>query len=478
MDVSNYKKLGQTRSLPIILLLMFISVMVFSFTCPHATGCTAQVSVTNELVSANPAYTGDTVTYQIEITNVGKTKLVKLPLDDYFEASNLNFLNATPTPDNYSEIAGTILWKNLTSLKPLQSITVILNFVATAGGNNVRESANVTNAEDTCGHLFSVGCVNTQLKIIQLYTLHVTASPSTAFGGTFQIIWTERGIKNNSTFSTPRNIICDNNTNATISNPENITNGNVRYAFNNYSVRSPTVKITSNMTVVLNYRTQYKIVFAQSGVGTDFNGTVATIDNVNYSVTTLPSSFWWDQNSTHSFAFQSPLTVTANTKQYVWKGTSGLSTSQNDTIWVSTSGSITGNYTTQWRVTFDQSGVGSDFVGTVVVIDNASYGVNDLPISFWYYEGSSHSFAFKSPLSVSSNKQYVWVSTTGLSTSENSSITASTSGNVTGNFKTQTIGPIVPEFPPTMILPLFMMATLLAATIHTRKKSKRARTWN
>jgi hypothetical protein len=53
----------------------------------------------------------------------------------------------------------------------------------------------------------------------------------------------------------------------------------------------------------------------------------------------------------HSFAFQSPLTVSPNTKQYFWTSTSGLTTLQSGSITVSASGSVTGNYNTQYVLT-------------------------------------------------------------------------------------------------------------------------------
>jgi len=92
----------------------------------------------------------------------------------------------------------------------------------------------------------------------------------------------------------------------------------------------------------------------------------------------------------------------------------------------------------QYQITFRQTGVGSDFTNTVVVVDGSNYKVTDLPKTFTWVAGSVHTFAFKSPLVVTPNaKRYVWISTSGLSTLQNGSITVSSSGNVTGNYKTQ-----------------------------------------
>jgi len=93
---------------------------------------------------------------------------------------------------------------------------------------------------------------------------------------------------------------------------------------------------------------------------------------------------------------------------------------------------------TQYKITFDQTGVGSDFIGTVVVIDGSNYGVSALPVSLSFYIGSTHNFAFQSPLVVPPGaKQYDWNSTSGLSTLQSGSITATGPGNVTGNYVTR-----------------------------------------
>jgi hypothetical protein len=93
---------------------------------------------------------------------------------------------------------------------------------------------------------------------------------------------------------------------------------------------------------------------------------------------------------------------------------------------------------TQCNITFDKTGVGSDFLGTIVNIDGLNYNISTLPASFWWYNGSTHSFAFQSPLPVGSGaKLYYWNSTTGLSSSQSGSFTVSGSGSVTGNYVTK-----------------------------------------
>jgi len=107
--------------------------------------------------------------------------------------------------------------------------------------------------------------------------------------------------------------------------------------------------INSASSITWNWIAQYYITFAQSGVGSDFSGTVMTIDGTDYDGD--GASFWFDDTSSHTFAFNCPLVVTPDVKRYCWVSTAGLSTLQTDTITVATSGSVTGNYKTQYYLT-------------------------------------------------------------------------------------------------------------------------------
>jgi hypothetical protein len=138
----------------------------------------------------------------------------------------------------------------------------------------------------------------------------------------------------------------------------------------------------------------------------------------------------------------------AGTRYYcqATSGTTATSGDQNHTF----------TYITQYEVTFDIEGCGSDFTGTILTIGGIDYGYGDLPASFWWNEGSTHDFEFRSPLTVD-GKRYVWSSTMGLSTSKIGPLTVSQSGNVTGNYGTQyplTIATSPPDLePPPIVTP-------------------------
>jgi hypothetical protein len=87
----------------------------------------------------------------------------------------------------------------------------------------------------------------------------------------------------------------------------------------------------------------------------------------------------------------------------------------------------------QYHITFAQTGVGTDFTGTMVVIDGESY--DRYGTSFWWNQGSRHTFEFASPITVSHGKQYVWTSTTGLATDRNGILVVSMPSTVTGNYR-------------------------------------------
>ena len=210
-----------------------------------------------------------------------------------------------------------------------------------------------------------------------------------------------------------------------------------RYTWNSTSglstLQAVHITVSDPGTVTGNYRTQWYITFSQTGVGSDFSGTVVTIDGANRDRSSV--WFWWYDQSIHSFAFQSPLVAAPNVKQYRWNATTGLSTNQGDSSFqVTQSGSITGNYKTQYNITFAQTSVGSDFAGTVVTIDGANYSASTFPVQFWWEDGTFHVFSFSSPLVVNATKSYDWVSTTGISTLQGETLLITGSGSVTGNY--------------------------------------------
>jgi len=89
-------------------------------------------------------------------------------------------------------------------------------------------------------------------------------------------------------------------------------------------------------------------------------------------------------------------------------------------------------------VTFDVEGVGSDFTGNVLTVDDTPYTVGELPVEFTWKIGSEHTFAYDSPLTIDSCKRYVWDSTSGLSSAQSGTITVPDGGgSVTAYYHTE-----------------------------------------
>jgi hypothetical protein len=138
-----------------------------------------------------------------------------------------------------------------------------------------------------------------------------------------------------------------------------------------------------------------QITFDQIGMSNDFGGTVLTVDGTVYTYAVLPVSFSWYSGSSHSFAFQSPLAVGANSKQYVWTGTTGLATLQSGSFIVSSSGNITGNYKTQYYLTVRTDPVGIAAISGGGWYDSTSSAVltapavQDFILGYWDVDGAS-----------------------------------------------------------------------------------------
>jgi uncharacterized repeat protein (TIGR02543 family) len=199
-------------------------------------------------------------------------------------------------------------------------------------------------------------------------------------------------------------------------------------ASGNTSPSNP-VNMTGSKTATAAWKTQYylTLVTNPSGVNSPFGagwydtGTNATISTTAF-VDIVPSSSRYRFNgwtTAEMTEISNPLLSPTEVKMDKAK-------------------TVTANYVTQYWVTFTKSDIDSDFAGNVTMIDISGYTVGMLPHSFWWDSGSLHDFVFNSPLEVTFHaKQYVWTNTTGLSNQRIGTITVTTSGVVTGNYKTQ-----------------------------------------
>ena len=86
--------------------------------------------LTPNTVPLNP---GDTVSFQIKITNNGNLAMTTVPLWDYYSPACLTFDSASIAPDTVDPSLGILHWNNLGTLNPGISVIVTVNFKANLG---------------------------------------------------------------------------------------------------------------------------------------------------------------------------------------------------------------------------------------------------------------------------------------------------------------------------------------------------------
>jgi len=88
-------------------------------------------------------------------------------------------------------------------------------------------------------------------------------------------------------------------------------------------------------------------------------------------------------------------------------------------------------------VTFQVSGLGDDALGVVLTVEGTEYTFTQLPVSFIWEVGSTHTVAASDPVSAGSGKQYAWVSWSDGGGQTHSYTTPSSDETVTANYKSQ-----------------------------------------
>ncbi len=163
------------------------------------------------------------------------------------------------------------------------------------------------------------------------------------------------------------------------------------------------------------------VTFSQTGLSLSTFGTILTVDGIAYSTLSSPLSFTWSVGTLHTFAWSSPIAGGTGI-QFVWTGTSGLSTAQSGSITVSSSGgSVSATYATQYQVTFAPSPSSG---GTTSPSGTAWYNSGTL-LSILAMPASGYAFAsWSAPSSIA----------LGSPTSAATTATIGGSGTVTASF--------------------------------------------
>lgn len=239
-----------------------------------------------------------------------------------------------------------------------------------------------------------------------------------AIGGNASVPYVLHILSSNQTISPTGYVgMLQGGTNCTI--PVNVTSSTLpQQTYLNATVSNPVVSLNANGSTTYN--------FIAKGLLT--NGSAAAINSSFLIIN--GSQYEMAQYNSSTFQLQKTITIPTNllTVQYV-------------VYMVAPNvpgGFASGYLTQQYNITFNQAGVGSDFTGTMLTIDQTSYPANNLPATFLWDKNSTHTFSYVGTLSVSSQKQYVWSSTTGLSTSQTGTLNVTSSGTINGNYNTQT----------------------------------------
>jgi len=198
---------------------------------------------------------------------------------------------------------------------------------------------------------------------------------------------------------------------------------------------SDNILMAGPKTATATWTTQYNVTFAVSGLDGTATGTVLVTNGSStvtfLTFTDLPYSVWVNSSDKVSYDYQVIVLSTVSGQRFRYNSATGPAAP----ITVTGPVTVTGNYGFQYHVTFAQSGVGSDFTGTVMTVGGTDYSRDGH--SDWYDSGASVSFSFYSPLSVDSGKQYVF-----LSANETSPLTISRVETVTGTYQTQYYVPL------------------------------------
>jgi len=189
-----------------------------------------------------------------------------------------------------------------------------------------------------------------------------------------------------------------------------------------------TVVMDSNIEETASFSIETVVItFSANGLNSLAQGSVLNINGQNYSYSQLPYTLIVPYDTQVTYKWYSPISGGSNTL-FVLNSVSGLETSQFATFTAIKNGSIIANYIEKEGITFSANGLNNNAQGTVLTVNGQNYTYSQLPVTITEPVGSSISFSWSSPVSGGTGTQFVWVSTSGLSTSQSGTITVTSSG--------------------------------------------------
>ena len=155
---------------------------------------------------------------------------------------------------------------------------------------------------------------------------------------------------------------------------------------------------------------------------------------MQYTTSTLPSTFNWPAQSTHTITASSAVSA-GNGKQYAWRSWSDGGTQTHTYTVPNSTDTITANFGVQWQVTFLQSDLDSSTSsGTILTVNGTNVAYSSLPFGIWVNSSDRLVYTFNASVaSTTAGKQFVG----GTASPVSPLIGITSAQTVTGSYSTQ-----------------------------------------
>jgi len=122
----------------------------------------------------------------------------------------------------------------------------------------------------------------------------------------------------------------------------------------NYSKSNP-IHMDGNKTAIANWKTQYRVTFAQTGLDSTATGTVVTVNTTMITFPQLPFTMWVNKSSWVTYFYSDIVSSTVSGKRFKLVNV----TSPPSPFQVTGPVTVTGNYKTQYQITVTASPSGA-----------------------------------------------------------------------------------------------------------------------
>ena len=172
---------------------------------------------------------------------------------------------------------------------------------------------------------------------------------------------------------------------------------------------SSPITISSSLTLIGTYTAQWNVTITHSGLDASATGTIVTVNEVCYTFSQLPLTLWVNNGSAVAYSYASPVASDGLNKRFVLANVSGPFSPATITLAIT----ITGQYIVQWKVIFDQVGLGSDALGAVATVNEFLLSYLGFPYIQWITTGSTIVYEYNQVVStLTTGRRYERVNAT------------------------------------------------------------------